>query len=82
MEQLIVLLSAIAGSGSASAVAWYFIKRALEDLEEISKKIVEIEVKLSILIFKLDHSDRTNYEQEKKIAVIESEVHSKLRSRK
>lgn len=77
------LLSAIAGSGFASAVAWFFIKKALSNLDQISEKITQIEIKLSAINVKLEHSEKSDsilHEHEKKIAVMENEFYVRQRN--
>lgn len=76
------IFSVVAGCSIASAIALFFIKRALTDLDEVSKKINHIEINISRISAKLDQAENNNsllHIHDKKIAILENEIYARRR---
>lgn len=73
-----VLLSAAGGTITSSAVAFYFLKRALIDLDAARKQITEIMKDLATMAVKLQSHDKNEYmlhEHDRKIAALEGIIY-------
>lgn len=80
-----VLLSAAGGTVTSSAVAFFFLKKALIDLDSARKQITEIMKDLATMAVKLQSHDRNEtliHEHDRKIAVIEGVIYGNRRSPK
>lgn len=69
------IISAIIGSGSSAAIALYFLKKAISELEETIKEIAKIKSDMAVLASKIETNERSTEilrDHDRKIAAMES----------
>lgn len=73
-----VLLSAAGGTLTSTTVAFYFLKKALLDLDAARKQIAEITKELAAMAVKLQGHDKNEgmlHDHDRKIAAIEGLIY-------